>query len=242
MKRRFAIAVLILMVVGGGGWLYWGYPTTPQRKVLTTLQGRTIREWLSQVEIGGGLNEPNQALEVLATAGPEIIPEISEILIAPESLKELSLRLPNAIVSIDEKYSIAETPELLKLRARAAVILGVIAYRNPNLPEMERAIEPLTAGLRSGSPVVRWLSAQGLGAAGTMASNAVPALVACTSDEESGLRISAVEAIGRIGLNTPESSNAIMRALSDTNADVRLAATGALSKLQSLAPSATSNR
>ena len=242
MKRRFAIVVLTVIVVGGLGWSYWGYPARTQRKVQATLQGRTIGEWLSQVEIGGGLNEPNPALEVLVAAGPKIIPELSEILVASESLRELSLRLPNAIVPLDKKSSAAEESEVLKLKARAACILGTIAYRYPDAPEVQEAILPLMAGLRSGSPMVRWLCAQGLGSVGIRASNAVPALVTCTSDDESGLRISAVEAIGRIGLNTPESINAIKRALSDPNADVRLVATEALSRLEPLAPSATSSR
>lgn len=241
MKRRpFAIVVLIMVVAGGFGWLYRDYSIKTQPRSEMTLQGRSTREWLSEVEIDGGL-EPNRALEILVGAGPKVIPDLTETLLSSESIKDLSLRLPNAVVSLDKKASHADSSEVLRLKARAAFVLGVIAYRNPNLPEMEEAIHPLMMGLRSGSPMVRWLSAQGLGAIGARASNAVPALIACTCDDESGLRISAVEAIVRIGAGTPESINAITRALSATNNDVRLVATQALSRLQSLSSSSTSN-
>lgn len=234
MKRRFAIVVLMLAVIGGFLGLWWTRSTKAQGNSEIKLQGRTTLEWLSQVEIGP--DEPNSALEVLASAGPKVISELSRVLLAPDSFKDLSLRLPNAVMPLDKKRARADESEILSLKAKAAFVLGVVLYRNPGAPEVKESVAALTCGLRSGSPPVRWLSAQALGAAGKVASNAVPALIVCVSDDDTSLRICAVEAIGRIGLNTPDAFAAVNRALSDTNGDVVAMARLTLLALQEKSP------
>lgn len=236
-KRLWFIAVTALVIISTVlvvclmGWL-----SKPRSKPELVIQGRTIRDWLHEVEIGGFPDQRDPAFEVLLSAGPRVVPELSQVLLAPEPLKDLALRLPSEIVPVDKKYRRANESETLTLKAHAAVVLGSIAYRNPNAPEVREAIPSLMFALRSGSPIVRYLSAQALGAMGKAASNALPALIARTTDADPSLRMSAVEAIGRIGVHTPAAITAITQALSDTNQDVSVTATQALQVLQKLTP------
>jgi len=66
MKRRFAIVVLML-VVGGFLGLWFRSIETP-RDLEIKLQGRTIREWLNEVEIGeGALSDTDADVRLAAT-------------------------------------------------------------------------------------------------------------------------------------------------------------------------------
>jgi len=224
-------------MVGLMGWL-----AKPRAKPELLVQGRTIRDWLHDVEIGGEPDRKDPALETLVAAGPQIVPELSGVLLTFESPKDLAMRLPSAIVSVEKKNNQASESETLALKARAAWVMGAIAYRNPDAPELHDAIPSLISSLRSGSPVVRYLSAQALGATGNGAGNALPALISRTTDEDSGVRMSAVEAIGRIGVNTPFAVAALTLSLSDTNRDVSVTATQALQALQNLAPTQGSDK
>ena len=138
MKRRFAIVVLILVVIGGFLGLWWTRSTKAQGNSEIKLQGRTTLEWLSQVEIGP--DEPDSALEVLASAGPKVISELSRVLLAPDSFKDLSLRLPNAVMPLDKKQARANESKILSLKAQAAFVLGVVVYRNPGAPEVKEVL------------------------------------------------------------------------------------------------------
>lgn len=230
MKSRFiGILILAIAMVGLIGWL-----SRPRSKTELLVQGREIRDWLQEVEIG--LDPKTPALEVLIAAGPQIVPELCRVLLAFESPKDLAMRLPSEIIPVKKKYAHESESKTLALKAQAVWVLGAIGYRNPDAPEVREAIPSLISALRSGSPTVRYASAQALGAMGQRASNALPALIARTSDQDSSLRISAVEAIGRIGVNTPTAIAAITLALSDTNRDVSATATKALQALQQRPP------
>lgn len=237
MKSR-SIVMLLLAVLTVG---LWGWLSQPPAKTELMIQGRTTRAWLHEVEIGGMPEQKNLAYETLISAGPKVVPDLSQILLAPESLNDLSLRLPSEIVPLDKKYNRANESATLTLKAQAAWVLGVIAYRYPDATEVQAAAPALTSSLRNGSPIVRYLSAQALGAMGQRASNAVNTLITRTTEDDSGLRMSAVEAIGRIGVNTPAVVAAITRALSDTNSDVRVTATQSLQRLQKNVPSHNPN-
>jgi hypothetical protein len=214
-------------MVGLIGWL-----SKPRSKTELLIQGREVRDWLQEVEIGGDPDRKNLALETLVAAGPQIVPELSHVLLKFESPKDLAMRLPSGIVQLEKKYGHEHESKTLALKAQAVWVLGAIAYRNPDAQEVSEAIPALISALRSGSPTVRYASAQALGAMGQRASNALPALIARTTDQDSSLRISAVEAIGRIGVNSPTAIAAITLALSDTNRDVSVTATKALQVLK----------
>jgi len=239
MKGRFSgILILAILIVGLIGWL-----SRPRSKAEVLVQGREIREWLQEVEIGGEYPDPKKpALDVLVAAGPQIVPELCRVLFAFESPKDLAMRLPSGIVPLKKKYGHEHESKTLALKVQAVWVLGAIAYRNPDALEVREAIPSLISVLRSGSPTVRWAAAQALGAMGQRASNALPALIARTTDQDSSLRISAVEAIGRIGVNTPTVIAAITQALSDTNRDVSMTATQALQVLQRHTPPRSPNR
>jgi len=191
----------------------------PEASVL--VQGRPIAAWVAEVGLGG-LPGTNIANDVLISAGPPIIPALSHFLLGKESAKDLIMRLP--CVPIETKDLHASTSDTLLFKAKSASVLGAIAYRNPNAPEVLKAIPSLTTALGSGSREVRFRAAQALGAIGKGATNAIPRLVSSTRDDDSGVRMCAVEALGRIGASSPEAVAALKAALSDTSSDVRITA------------------
>ncbi|MBI3849797.1 MAG: HEAT repeat domain-containing protein [Verrucomicrobia bacterium] len=238
MKKR---SILLLLCVPLAAGLFMCFVTSrPKPKLL--IQGRPISDWVRDVELGAFPGETNVAFEVLISTGPRIMPDLSNILLASEALKDIAIRLPITFVPAGTKNRRANESEILVLKAKAANVMGAIAYRNSDTPEVRASIPSLIAALHSGSREVRALSAQALGAIGKGASNAIPALISKTTDEDSGVRMSAVDSIGRIGLNTPAAIGAITQALSDTNRDVSVTAIRSLQTLQRITPSGRLNK
>ena len=225
-KLWFCLLVAALLV----GWLIWVVSSRQPRPLL--VHGRSVENWVHEVRIGGFHLEKDVALEALASAGPNIIPDLSRLLRRPESAKDLAMRLPNNLISVSMKNQYASESEVLVMKAKAAWVLGGIVYRNTNGFETSLCVPPLLSGLKSGSREVRTYSVQALGAIGRAASNAVPELIAKTVDEDSGVRMSAVESLGRIGFNSPASLAAMSNALTDPIPDVSFTATKALRLLQ----------
>jgi hypothetical protein len=118
-----------------------------------------------------------------------------------------------------------ESPEI---QAKAAWIMSVIGYRNPDAPEVHAAFPVLTTAAQNKNTEVRIYSVQALGAIGRASSNAAPVLIRLARDENSSVRMSAVEALGRIGASSPESVAALTAAVSDASSDVRITARKAL--------------
>jgi HEAT repeat protein len=164
------------------------------------IQGRPVAAWVADVEIGGFPGAKNPALDILNSAGPRIIPQLT-----------LLLRDPSAA-----------------LQAKAAYAINGICYQHPEATEVHAAVRALKAAAKSKSSEVRIYSVQALGAIGKAASNAIPDLILLTKDSSASVRMCAVESIGRIGATSPESVSALTAAMSDTSSDVRITATNAL--------------
>ena len=166
------------------------------------IQGRPIADWVKEAEISVRPGkEGERALRVLENAGPQIMPQLSRLLREDES------------------------PEI---QAKAAWVMSVIGYRNPDAPEVHTAVPVVTTAAQNKNTEVRIYSVQALGAIGRAASNAIPVLIRLTKDENDGVRMSAVEALGRIGATSPESIEALTAAASDSSSDVRITARKAL--------------
>jgi HEAT repeat protein len=82
----------------------------------------------------------------------------------------------------------------------------------------------LTKTAQSAEDMVRVCSTQALAAIGKDASNAIPVLVRLSKDKNEGVRISAVDALGRVS----EAVAALKLALSDESSDVQSTARQAL--------------
>ena len=164
------------------------------------IQGRTVAAWVADVEIGGFPDAKKPALDVLNTAGPSIVPQLTLLLHDPSAAQQ----------------------------AKAAYVMGGICYHHSDAPEVRAAIPALTASAKSKNSEVRIYSVQALGAIGKAASSAIPDLILLTKDPSASVRMCAVESLGRIGATSPESVSALTAALSDTSSDVRITATNAL--------------
>jgi len=220
--KRSQWALVSLSVFAAGLFVWWVAKPEPLR----SLNGRPLTDWVRELETGGA-SETQAPNQVLYSAGPRIIPDLARLLSRREY--PLVARLPRAWIpnSIGIQYH-----DQLTLKASAAWVISVIAYRNPSCPEARDAVPALIAALNSSSEEVRCTSAQALAAVGTAASNAVPRLIVLTTDNSTSIRLCAVEALGRIGLRSTNSLQALRTALVDTNDDVRVLATRALALLE----------
>jgi HEAT repeat protein len=220
MKRvPLAFGALGLVAVGVIIWLCLP-PSSP------TIEDRSLEDWVREIEIEG-MPQHQHAYEVLIAVGPKIVPDLSRLLRRTDF--SLLTRLPAAWIPSRVTLSANES---LRLKANAAWIISVIAYRNPNNPETTRAVPCLITTLSSRSQEVRSVSAQALAAIGLGASNAIHVLIPSTMDQSPSVRLSAVEALGRIGLRSPESLRALQASLLDKSWDVRFVATQALERLE----------
>jgi HEAT repeat protein len=166
------------------------------------IQGRSVADWVKETEISiRPGKEGERALGVLQNAGPQIMPQLSRLLREDES------------------------PEI---QAKAAWVMSVIGYHNPDAPEVHSAVPVLITAAQSRNSEVRIYSLQAIAAIGRAASNAVPVLIQWTKDENGSVRMCAVDGLGRIGATSPESVAAVTAALSDTSSDVRITAKKAL--------------
>jgi hypothetical protein len=227
MKKHYALFILLCgIVVGTVCLLTRPAPAQPQEVLI---QGRSVAAWVNELDLGHRPGDTNAAEYVLISAGPKVLPILSRLLVGRESVKDMVIRLPG--VPTETKNLQAINSETLMFKARAVSVIGPIIYRNPSAPEVQETIPFLITALGSGSREIRFRSAQALHSAGKGASNAIPRLVACTRDEDSGVRMCAVEALGRIDTGTPLVIQALTRASSDTNTDVSVTAKEALQAL-----------
>ena len=141
------------------------------------IRGRPVAAWVADVNIEGGLLDPDPALDVLVSAGPTVLPHLAEIL--------------------QRDLSTAQ-------QAKAADVMGVIAHRNPGAPEILAVVPALAYGAEeqsaSSPPVFRFRLWRRLANA---VSNSIPELIRSYKDEDGSVRMCAVEALGRIGIATP---------------------------------------
>lgn len=220
MKVR--LLALLLVLSAAAGWLVWW---STNREPWQIVEGRSLLEWVREAEIEGP-GEKHPANELLYAQGPRLLPALSRLLMQRES--SVMARLPRRWVP--DRIQ-ARQQERLALRAKAAWIIGVIAFRDAGPLEMQAAVPGLSAALDSQSVQVQYLAAQALGAVGPAASSATPKLVRSTTHDSESVRLCAVEALGRIGASSPASWQAITAALCDSNAGVRFVATQALARV-----------
>jgi HEAT repeat protein len=167
------------------------------------IQGRPLASWVADVNIERGLLDSDPALDVLVSAGPTVLTNLAEIL----------------------QRDLSTTQE-----AKAADVIGVIAYRYPGAPEIPDVVPALASGAEKKEVRVRQVAVQALGAVGRAGSNAIPVLCRCTKDEDERVRMCAIEALGRIGIPTPQALEALHGSLSDPNGTAQIFAVQALYK------------
>ncbi len=227
MKKHYALFI-VLCRIGAGAVCLLTRPV-PARSEEVLLRNRPVAAWVNEVELGGGPGDTNTAEHVLISAGPKMLPLLSQLLVSRELVKDFAMRLPG--VPTETKNLRAITSDTLIFKAKTASVIGGITYQHPNASEVQGTITFLITALESGSREVRFRSAQALGSAGKGGSNAIPRLISCTRDEDSGVRTCAVEALGRIDMGTPPVIEALTRASSDINTDVSVTAKNTLQAL-----------
>jgi len=196
---------LIAIPLAAAAFLWLAGCSTPTPESASLIQGRTVTEWVGEVEIGGFPAEKNPGLVALTSAGPQVMPELARLLLGSESPAN---------------------------QAKAAYVMGAIAFHHRDAVLVHDAVPALTEAAQSRDSEVRIYSVQALGAIGKAASRATPILLRLTKDENSSVRMCAVEALGRMGAASPESVAALAVAQSDSSDDVRVTAKQALEVVQ----------
>ena len=229
MKKRWSVFILLTCgALAGTAWFLTSSAPAQAQKVI--IQGRPVADWVNEVDLGGFPGQKNAAQEVLVSSGPQVLPTLCQLLAMEESVKDLAMRIPFVPAEVKNRQATA-SPALLR-KAKAALVIGIIAYRNPTGPEIGTCIPFLTSSLGSGSREVRSRAAQALGAIGKAATNSIPRLISTTDDEDAGVRMSGAEALGRIGIATPPVIQALSAASADTNSDVSTTAKLAIQALK----------
>ena len=168
------------------------------------IQGRPVASWVADVKIERGLRDSDPALDVLVSAGPTVLTHLAEILQRDPSTTQ---------------------------QAKAADVIGAIAYRNRGAPELPDVVPALASGAGNTNARVRRVAVQALGAVGRTASNAIPVLSRCAKDEDEWVRKCAVEALRLIGIPTSQALEALHGSLSDLDGTVQIFAVQALYEL-----------
>lgn len=227
MRRTHVVLLTIVALVAISAALRITRPKPPPE---TVIQGKSVREWVKEVEISG-FSKGGPANQILLKAGPAILSDLCAILVEPETISDATLRVPGTLLTPEQRLRQESESAALQLKARAAYVLNSITYHHPDSPESKACVPFLIKGLNSGGINVRIYCVQALGTIGPNAHAAIPAIISRTKDADSGVRMSAVEALGRIGIVTPESLSALTNALSDSSSDVSITATNTLEKL-----------
>jgi hypothetical protein len=165
------------------------------------IQGRALATWVAAVNIERGVLDSDPAFDVLVAAGPTVLKQLGAIL--------------------------RDDPSTLQ-QAKAADVIGAIAYLHAGAAEIPAVIPALIAGAERPDAQVRRIAVEALGAAGSVASNAIPILSRCAKDENDWVRKCAVVALGRIGVPTPEATDTLRNCLTDPDGTVQLFALQAL--------------
>jgi HEAT repeat protein len=173
---------------------------------VTQVQGRSVADYVKEVLIVADFSgDKNLALDALVSAGPQVMPELANVLLHSPSAEE---------------------------QAQAAFAMGAIAYRNQESSLVHDTVPALIQAAQSSDVLVRIYSVQALGAIGKAAKKSTPTLLQLTKDESGSVRMCALEALSRIGVNSPEFKAAASAGLYDSSDDVRYSARRALAKLQ----------
>jgi HEAT repeat protein len=165
------------------------------------IQGRALATWVAAGNIERGVLDSDPAFDVLVAAGPTVLKQLGAIL--------------------------RDDPSTLQ-QAKAADVIGAIAYLHAGAAEIPAVIPALIAGAERPDAQVRRIAVEALGAAGSVASNAIPILSRCAKDENDWVRKCAVVALGRIGVPTPEATDTLRNCLTDPDGTVQLFALQAL--------------
>src|SRR5262245_56084895 len=88
---------------------------------MTQVQGRSVTGWVREVNISG-IPECNAALDALISAGPQVMPELANVLLHSPSAEE---------------------------QAQAAFAMGPIAYRNQESKLVHDTVPALTKAAQS---------------------------------------------------------------------------------------------
>ncbi len=206
-KRRLLLGLLCTCLIAGGA-LYLSLPREP------AYQGRTLSEWLTELD---GYVHPSKALkaeEAVRHMGPDIIPYLIAILENRDSPLEKKffhfLRKQRAA-------PIAPLPEYRRHDRALNALLALDTNAAPVVPILISWTENQTPAVRQ----KRFLAFRILRELGPIAAGAVPSLVRGLTDKDAEMRSSAALTLGHISGKPDLVIPALIRCLGDPVATVR---------------------
>ena len=207
----FALAVVAVALVGVIGWQVVKQPDEP------VYLGKPLSEWLK--DHSRTFKVVPEPYEAIRQAGTNAIPTLLRLLRAKDSaLKVKLMRLAERQHVIKVEYTPAEEWNLAA--ESGFVALGTNA---------QSAVPALTKIMDQNiSPTSRYCAILALGVIGPPAKEAVPSLLRCATDTDTGVRELAIVALGRIHAESDRVVPVLTNALRDPSFAIRLGAAVAL--------------
>jgi HEAT repeats len=239
-KRRFALAILVLLAIAGiaialGYWL-----SDP------VCEGRPVGAWLRDLQD----NSPavrHRAQDAMRRLGTNAVPLMQRQLHAQDLpwktnladlLKHQSIIKPHFVWAGERRIGAAFAcvvlgpsaepliPDLLQFAKRDSVSFNLAESALASIGPT--AVRPLSLLLTNADYNVRMLAAGALATIGPPAKPATPRLMLCLQDHFGATRSRAARALGRIGQVSPEAVRALAEMLADSDLDTRCSAAGSL--------------
>jgi HEAT repeats/PBS lyase HEAT-like repeat len=237
--RKSLIGVLLVLAGAGLAW-YALLPREPE------YQGRTLRDWLGDVDSG----QPEKraaAAAALRQMGPKAVPFLMEFLGARGAFP---FKVPRMRwVRGGNTYAVKLTPAPIAAK-RAIIACSILGPEaKPAIPALARvlkngdythdaatalgkmgpdALPALTNAFTSGDAEARKEAVTIFQRVPYDAQPAIPALLFCLKDSDAGVRIQATQSLASIGKQPRVVVPALMQALADTNSSIRFFAINAL--------------
>jgi HEAT repeat protein len=244
-RLRIALAILIVAMVGGVGWLVLR-PGEPVYK------GESYSMWLDEYAASAGhLSEAEVAIRHIGT---NAIPQLLKLLAAKDSQFEeyvielarrqtwISIRLPEAwrdtdrafwgfkVLGADAKPAVPGLVALLDGKDRDVRMCALIALRSIG-PSASNAVPAIIQHFNGTDFSTRIMAAQALGTIHAMSGSSVPALTASLQDSNSAVIVYGIGSLEAFGVEAKPAVPALVGLLKDPDLGVRTAATNALKKI-----------
>ncbi len=222
LKRKLVIAATVTLVLAIAAILL---VRDEQQFRLASHNGKTVKEWASELYLNYDPRTTNAATEAFVVMGSNAVPALRSILSSREPIYERTfLQQARRIPLAARKYLFQKLKpgRTIEYRVGAARALGVIGLAAGDaLPEM-------LAALTETNSQIQWAAAQNIPALGPQAINALTTLLTNAGDT---VRHPAIYALGEARTNALPATPLLIRATMDTNQNIRASAFYSLSRI-----------
>lgn len=222
LKRKLIIAAIIVSAIVIAALLLM---RDEQHFRLATHNGKTVKEWASELYFNYDPRTTNAATEAFVIMGSNAVPALRALLSShPPIYERTFLQQARRIPVAARQYLFQKIKPgyTIQYRVGAARALGVIGLSAGD------ALPELLAALSETNSQISWVAAQNIPALGPQAINALSTFV---TNADVTVRHAAIYGLGEARTNALPATALLIRATMDTNQAIRAAAFYSLSRI-----------